>query len=76
MAGEIAIKSPEPDAANGEAYFGRALAIAREQQSNLGNSAPLWAWIGSGVTRGSGMRLASSFLPSTASSLKAPRRSI
>lgn len=33
MAGEIALISPEPDAAKAEAYFERALAIAREQQA-------------------------------------------
>jgi predicted ATPase len=33
MAGEIALSSPEPDAAKAEAYFERALAIAREQQA-------------------------------------------
>jgi predicted ATPase len=33
MAGEIALKSPEPDAAQAEAYFERALAIARAQQA-------------------------------------------
>ena len=32
-AGEIALKSPEPDAAKAEAYFERALAVAREQQA-------------------------------------------
>jgi predicted ATPase len=32
-AGEIALKSPEPDAAKAEAYFERALAIARKQQA-------------------------------------------
>jgi class 3 adenylate cyclase/predicted ATPase len=31
-AGEIALMSPESDAAKAEAYFGRALAVAREQQ--------------------------------------------
>jgi predicted ATPase len=30
---EIALSSPEPDAAKAEAYFERALAIAREQQA-------------------------------------------
>jgi hypothetical protein len=30
-AGEIALKIPEPDAAKAEAYFERALAIARQQ---------------------------------------------
>jgi predicted ATPase len=33
MAGEIALNSPEPDAAKAEAYFHRALAVAREQQA-------------------------------------------
>jgi predicted ATPase len=33
MAGEIALKSPEPDTAKAEAYFERALAVARKQQA-------------------------------------------
>ena len=33
MAGEIALKSPERDQAKAQAYFERALAIAREQQA-------------------------------------------
>jgi predicted ATPase/class 3 adenylate cyclase len=33
IAGEIAFKSPEPDAANAQAYFQRALAVARAQQA-------------------------------------------
>ena len=33
LAGEIALVSPEPDAAKAEAYFERALAIARKQQA-------------------------------------------
>jgi predicted ATPase len=33
MAGEIALKSPEPDAVKAEAYFARALAVARQQQA-------------------------------------------
>jgi predicted ATPase len=32
-AGEIALKSPQPDAAKAEAYFQRALAVARAQQA-------------------------------------------
>jgi predicted ATPase len=32
-AGEIALRSPEPDAAKAEAYFDRALAVARAQQA-------------------------------------------
>jgi predicted ATPase len=33
MAGEIALKSPEPHAVKAEAYFERALAVARQQQA-------------------------------------------
>lgn len=33
VAGEIALKSPERDAAKAEAYFERALVVAREQQA-------------------------------------------
>jgi predicted ATPase len=33
IAGEIALRSPEPDAAKAEAYFERALAVARAQQA-------------------------------------------
>jgi tetratricopeptide (TPR) repeat protein len=33
MAGEIALMCPQPDAAKAEAYFERALAVAREQQA-------------------------------------------
>ena len=33
LAGEIALKSPQPDAAKAEAYFERALAGARKQQA-------------------------------------------
>jgi predicted ATPase len=33
LAGEIALKSPEPDAAKAQAYFDRALAVARQQQA-------------------------------------------
>jgi class 3 adenylate cyclase/predicted ATPase len=33
IAGEIALKSPEHDAAKAEAYFGRALTVARQQQA-------------------------------------------
>jgi predicted ATPase len=33
MAGEIALKSAEPDAAKAEAYFERALALARKQHA-------------------------------------------
>ena len=33
IAGEIALKSPEPGAAKAEAHFERSLAVAREQQA-------------------------------------------
>ena len=33
IAGEIALKPPEPDAEKAEAYFERSLAVAREQQA-------------------------------------------
>jgi len=33
IAGEIAVLSPEPDAARAEAYFERALTVARAQQA-------------------------------------------
>ena len=33
IAGEIALKSPKPDAAKAETYFERALAVARAQQA-------------------------------------------
>jgi predicted ATPase len=33
MAGEIALQSPDPDAAKAEAYFERALSVARAQQA-------------------------------------------
>ena len=33
VAGEIALKSPEPDAAKAQEYFERALTVARQQQA-------------------------------------------
>jgi predicted ATPase len=33
IAGEIALKAPEPDAAKAEGYFHRALAVAQQQQA-------------------------------------------
>ena len=35
MAGEIALKSRQPDAGNAEGYFERALSIARQQQAKF-----------------------------------------
>jgi predicted ATPase len=33
IAGEIMLKSPQPDAAKAETHFARALAVARQQQA-------------------------------------------
>ena len=40
VAGEIALKSQEAGPPKAEKYFERALAVARQQQANRGNSAP------------------------------------
>jgi predicted ATPase len=40
MAGEVAFSSPEPDAPKAQAYFGRTLSVARQQQAKSWNSAP------------------------------------
>ena len=40
IAGEIALKSPEPDTAKAQAYFERALAVARNSRPSPGNCAP------------------------------------
>jgi predicted ATPase len=42
VAGEIALKLPELDAANAEAYFERALTVARAQQAKSWELARLW----------------------------------
>jgi predicted ATPase len=52
IAGEIALMSPEPDAAKAVAYFKRALAVARQQQAKSRelraamNMARLWRYQG------------------------------
>src|ERR1700733_1469632 len=35
VAGEVALKSPTPDPEKAEAYFDRALAVARQQQAKI-----------------------------------------
>jgi predicted ATPase len=76
IAGEIALKSPQPDAAKAEAYFERALAVARAQQAKSWelraamSMARLWR---SQVKRS---KLANCSLRSTAGSPKASTRSI
>jgi predicted ATPase len=68
-AGEIALLSPTPDAAKAEAYFKRALTVARQQQAKswelraATSTARLWR------DQGSGMRLAICSLPCTAGSV-------
>jgi predicted ATPase len=72
MAGEIALKSPEPDAVKAEAYFEHALAVAREQQAK---SWELRAAIGSGAIRANGTRPAIYSPLSTGGSPKVSTRS-
>jgi predicted ATPase len=74
VAGEIAVKSPEPDAGNAEAYFELALAVAREQQAKSWefraamNTARLWC------DRTNGTRLAIFSPQSMVGPLKASTR--
>ena len=44
VAGEIALMSPEPDATKAEAYFERALAIARQQQAKRARKRKGFGW--------------------------------
>ena len=76
IAGEIALKSPEADAARAKTYFERALAVARKQQAKSWELRAARAWRGSGVIRVSLSKLANCSLRSTAGSLKASTRSI
>jgi hypothetical protein len=54
-----------------QAYFERALIVARQQQAKFWDSAPQRAWRGSGAIRASGMKPAICLLQSTDGSLKA-----
>ena len=76
IAGEIALKSPEADAARAKTYFERALAVARKQQAKSWELRAARAWRGSGVIRVSLSKLANCSLRSTVGSLKASTRSI
>jgi hypothetical protein len=76
VAGEVALKSPSQNAAKAEAYFERALAVAREQQAKSWNCAQRRVWRGSGAIRVSAMRPAIFSLQSTAGSPRASTRSI
>ena len=75
-AGEIALKSPKPDAAKAETYFERALAVARQQQAKSWelraamSLARLWR------SRANRSKLATCWLRCTAGSLKGSTRSI
>ena len=49
IAGEIALMVPEPEAAKAEAYFERALSVARQQQAKswelrAAMSSAVWEW--------------------------------
>ena len=74
--GEIAVKSPERDQAKAQAYFERALAVAREQQARSWelraamSMARLWR------DQGKRVRPAICSLRSTAGSPRASTRSI
>jgi predicted ATPase len=74
LAGDIVLLSGKPDAAEAEAYFERALAIARKQHAKsfelraAMSMARLWR------DQGKGMRLASFSLRSTDGSLRALTR--
>ncbi len=76
IAGEIALKSAEPDAAKAEAYFERALAVARTRQAKSFELRAAMSLAGCGAIRASGTRPANCSLPSTAGSPKASTRSI
>ncbi len=76
IAGEIALMSPKPDAAKAEAYFERALEVARQQQAKSWelraamSMARLWR------DQGRGSRRANCSLRFTAGSPRASTRSI
>jgi pentatricopeptide repeat protein len=76
IAGEIALRSPELDAANAEAYFERALTVARQQQAKSWelraamSLARLWR------DQGKPQQARELLTPVTVGSLKGSRRSI
>jgi predicted ATPase len=74
MAGEIALKSPEPDAARAEVYFDRALAVVRAQQAKSSELARRQVWRGSGAIRVNGSGLTIFALRSMVGSPKASTR--
>ena len=76
VAGEIALKSSEPDIGKAEVYFERALAVARQHKLNPGNSAPPRASRVSGETRASRSKPANWSLRYTGGSPKGSTRAI
>jgi predicted ATPase len=75
-AGEIALMSPQPDAAKAEAYFERALVVARAQQAKSWElRAAMSMARGFGAIRASRTRPVISSLRYTAGSPKASTRS-
>jgi predicted ATPase len=76
VAGEIARKSPQPDVAKVEAYFERALTVARAQQARSWELRAAMSIARLSRDQGSGMKLAIFSLRSTAGSPKGLTRSI
>ena len=73
-AGEIALMSPEPDAAEAQAHFERAIAIAGAQNAKSWERARRRAWPGCGAITATGSRPAIFSPRSTAGSLRASTR--
>ena len=76
VAGEVALMSFERDAAKAEAYFERALEVARRQQAKSWELRAAMSMRGSGVTRASRSKLANCSLPCMAGLRRVSIRSI
>ena len=76
IAGEIARKSTKPDAAKSEAYFERALTVARQQQAKSWELRAAMRWLGSGATRARGSKRANCWLRFTGGLRRATIRAI
>ena len=74
VAGEIALKSLQPEAAKAEAYFEHALAVARKQQAKSWELRAAMGVAGSGAIRASRIRPVISSLRSMVGSPKASTR--
>jgi len=75
IAGEIALKSPEPDMAEAERYFERALVVAHQQQAKAWKLRAAMSMARVWRDRASVVKPANSWLQSTAGSLRALIRS-